>query len=93
MTYNCFYFCRNGTLMSESTHMLNTYDNRFHPLAVTIKYWGKVNRVVRKPGFSNHMLTMLLISYLQTNSVLPPLTELYVDNCKYHRLLRFVNVC
>lgn len=73
----CF---RSGVLMAETLHWLNAYEPMFYPLVMTVKIWGREHHLTSQGlgcHFSNHMLTMLVLAYLQQEELLPALKTLY----------------
>ncbi|KAL4228830.1 hypothetical protein ACF0H5_011870 [Mactra antiquata] len=81
---SCDVSCNNlsGMMMAEMLCWLNQYEPMFYPLVITIKLWAKEHRLVRSgvgKHLSNHMLTMLVISFLQHKQFLPALQMAYID--------------
>lgn len=68
--------------MAEMLCWLRVFEPSFQPLVMTVKLWAKNHNLVGfGPGghFSNHMLTMMVVAFLQKQGCLPPLQMAYVN--------------
>ncbi|XP_045208092.2 poly(A) RNA polymerase, mitochondrial-like [Mercenaria mercenaria] len=71
-----------GILMAEMLYWLNVYEPMFYPLVIAVKMWGREHHMTSSGmghHFSNYMLTMLMLAYLQHVGLLPALKTVYAN--------------
>ena len=74
-------FATSGYHMSELLYMYGELDNRVRPFVSVIRYWAKEHGLVidrrPTPSFTNFMLTIMTIFFLQNRyKMLPPFNDL-----------------
>ena len=72
--------CTSGLEMSALLYLWGNLDERVRPLVFVIRKWAKENDLVHElrptSFFTNFPLTLMVIFYLQTKTILPPLSRL-----------------
>ena len=72
--------CTSGFEMSALLYLWGNLDERVRPLVFVIRKWAKENDLVPElrptSFFTNFPLTLMVIFYLQTKTILPPLSRL-----------------
>ena len=76
-----------GIEMSSLLYLWGNLDERVRPLVFVIRKWAKENKLVHNERptsfFTNFPLTLMVIFYLQTKTILPSLNRLKELASKY----------
>ena len=73
-------FSSSGVEMSSLLYLWGNLDERVRPLVFVIRKWAKENDLVKSARptsfFTNFPLTLMVIFFLQTKTILPPFNKL-----------------
>ncbi|KAJ6220671.1 hypothetical protein RDWZM_006483 [Blomia tropicalis] len=65
-----------GVYNSRLLKFLTEFEPRFYQMTMLLKYWAKQNGLINTEAFSSYAFTMMIIFYLQTESILPSISHL-----------------